>query len=531
VQTASSAVNWSQSQTDLALWRHLQRGVAYVLVVTLVFWSRVVESSALPPEKVVSAPVRVVYEAYGILRENHIQGDRLQRSWLDSALKPLPPTDFMTAHQRIEEYFIRPLHDRYTRMLGPEKFAQLMRFDTTGLGLLLRAADNDVSRATHSGASREQLELGVIPRVPVAEGDLYVASPPIAGTPAAKADLAIGDVVDSINGVDVRGGRVAPFEAAALMQGADGGKVVLQIRGRGPIELVREYRISSRSSLENSVDYERLGDTGIIRVHEFNASTLPQMEAALSHLLGISQTGSVAHASSVVDSIDRLVLDLRRNHGGSLEEALDLAGLFLGGSVPVALFEGSHGDVIPISSREPNQALAVAQQLPLVVLIDHETASASEILAGALRDYCRATLVSVGFAPDHTYGKAMVQGVYGLSDGSGLLVTIGRYTTPVRHEELQGRGLRADRSVLGLWSIAPMPWRATLVERELFAVDYGDGELRSTPPAVTRERVRDDDQRATPTGEASRTRAHAHERPAPTFVAPAVGWFAGLCQR
>jgi carboxyl-terminal processing protease len=438
-----------------------------------VLWTELVEAAVSHVETTISAPARVVYEAYGILRENHIQRDAISHDWLDAALQPSPPQDFATARQRVAEHLIRPLHDRYTRLVAPEQFARLLRFDATGLGLLLRAADAEVSKASLSETPGERLELGILPRVPVAPGDLYIASPPVAGTAAAAAGLQAGDVIDSINGENVRGGRVAPFEAAALMQGAEGGSVVLEIRGRGPVELTRDYRNLAGLSAERAVEFERLGRIGMIRIREFNAWTLPQTEAALSQLLGAGAPSRPSGTGNDAETVDRLVLDLRRNHGGSLEEALDLAGLFLGGSVPVALFESSHGDVVPITSREPNGVLSAARTLPLVVLIDHETASASEILAGALRDYCRAALISLGFFPDHTYGKAMVQGVYGLSDGSGLVATIGHYRTPVRHEELQDRGLRAERHIPGLWSLAPMPWRAALAEQALFGADTG----------------------------------------------------------
>ncbi|KAF6002268.1 hypothetical protein F1559_003628 [Cyanidiococcus yangmingshanensis] len=434
-------------------WRWWRQMLVVIIGVQAALWTGFADALASHAEAVTSGPVRLLYEAYGVLKENHIQQDQVTRDWLDAALQPNPPQDFSTARHRIVEHLIRPLHDRYTRLVAPDQFARLMRFDATGLGLLLRSADTIVSEASRLRLSEEQPELGVLPRAPVSPGDLYIASPPLAGTAAAAAGLQAGDVIDRINGEDVRGGRVPPFEAAALMQGDEGGKVVLELRGRGRVELVREYPSLVDSSAARVVEFERLGRTGIIHVREFNAWTLPRVESALSQLLGTSMVSASSEPNTGADAIERLVLDLRRNHGGSLEEALDLAGLFLGGSVPVALFEGSRGEAVPIASREPNRMLAAAQKLPLVVLIDHETASASEVLAGALRDHCRAVLVSVGFAPDHTYGKAMVQGVYGLSDGSALIVTIGRYVTPVRHEELQGRGLRAERHVLGLWSL------------------------------------------------------------------------------
>jgi C-terminal peptidase prc len=120
--------------------------------------------------------------------------------------------------------------------------------------------------------------------------------------------------------------------------------------------------------------------------------------------------------------VDGLVLDLRDNRGGLVSEGLEVARLFLGGGAPIVLTQSR-----AMSADVPRAAGPPLSSAPLAVLVDDHTASASEILAGALKDNCRAVLVG-----KQTYGKGLIQSVYELSNGSGLVVTVGRYLTPAR---------------------------------------------------------------------------------------------------
>ncbi|KAK4534134.1 hypothetical protein CDCA_CDCA01G0159 [Cyanidium caldarium] len=429
-------------------------------------------------------PTQLIEEAYMLLQENYIDTRMITPTLLEHALSPPLPRNVAQAGQRIEEELLRPLQDRFTRYVPREQMEHLLRFDGSGMGMLLRRVDARVAAASRDATEAASFP-GVVPRVPVSPGDLYVSSPPVRGSAADRAALQAGDVIDRIQGVDATGGRVLPFEAANLMQGVDGGTVTLTIRGRGDVQLVRRVLGVHASSARRVVTYGQLGRTGVIRIREFNALARPGVEQALQHFFGDAATAPM-RAPSV--PVQRLVLDLRSNGGGSLEEAIDVASLFLGPNVPLAYMSNESGAELAVTTRSPTHLYAQGRSLPMVVLVNDHTASASEVVAGALRDQCRAALVSVGIAANHTYGKALVQGVFGLSDGSGLVITVGKYVTPVVREQIQGRGLHADRHVLGLWSALP-PWLgASMAEAELFDRDakaFGSPALCPSPATHT----------------------------------------------
>jgi C-terminal peptidase prc len=154
--------------------------------------------------------------------------------------------------------------------------------------------------------------------------------------------------------------------------------------------------------------------------------------------------------------VDGLVLDLRDNRGGLVSEGLEVARLFLGGGAPIVLTQSRAMSAdVPRAAAGPPLSSA-----PLAVLVDDHTASASEILAGALKDNCRAVLVG-----RQTYGKGLIQSVYELSDGSGLVITVGRYLTPAR-VDIDREGIRPN--------FRDMP-SAERAEQELEACRIGGG--------------------------------------------------------
>ncbi|GFR42288.1 hypothetical protein Agub_g3186, partial [Astrephomene gubernaculifera] len=158
---------------------------------------------------------------------------------------------------------------------------------------------------------------------------------------------------------------------------------------------------------------------GTVRLTAFNARAQSDVAAAIRQLQAAGAT--------------RLVLDLRDNRGGLVTEGLEVARLFLEGDVPIVVTERQGAP--PDTPRAPGPALTSA---PLLVLVNGHTASASEIVAGALRDNCRAVL-----AGSRTYGKGLIQSVYELSDGSGLVITVGKYLTP-RGNDIDRFGIQPD---------------------------------------------------------------------------------------
>jgi len=157
---------------------------------------------------------------------------------------------------------------------------------------------------------------------------------------------------------------------------------------------------------------------GYIKLSEFNAQCKTRVREALVEL---QRQGAA-----------RFVLDLRGNGGGVLDGALGIAGLFM--DKPLVLFvTDANGSMQPLFSRESR-----VSKEPLQVWVNQGTASSGEVLAAALRDNCRAKLVG-----STTYGKGIIQGVFGLSDGGALIETVASYSTPAR-EEINLKGITVD---------------------------------------------------------------------------------------
>ena len=250
------------------------------------------------------------------------------------------------------------------------------------------------------------------------QGELILE--PIPGNPAEAAGVERGDVLLAVDGREITT-EMTVSEIAQLIRGEKDTTVVLTVRHPGSSEPV-EIAIVRGDILIPSVTYRLLDEApaiGYIQLSRFSGESGQEIETAITAL----QAAGAAE----------LILDLRHNGGGLLDAAIAVAGHFLDG-----------GPVMVQKSRTEEERTydasqgAVAGQMPLVVLIDGETASSSEILAGALQDRGRALLVG-----NRTFGKGSVQLVYDLSDGSSVHVTSSRWYTPNRHE-IDEHGLTPD---------------------------------------------------------------------------------------
>jgi len=273
------------------------------------------------------------------------------------------------------------LDDPYTRFMDPREFKE-MQIDTsgelTGVGIQL-SLDKDTK-------------------------ELVVVSP-IEGSPASRAGVMPKDVILSIDGKSTKG--MSTEDAVKLIRGQAGSTVNLQLRREGKVldtPLVRE-RIELHAvehQINTSSDGTRIG---YIRLKQFNANAAKDMAAALKDL--------------EAKNVQGYVLDLRSNPGGLLVASVAIARQWL-----------DEGVIVSTKTREGIQDVKRANgraitQRPLVVLVNGGSASASEILSGALQDNHRAVVVG-----ETTFGKGLVQSVRGLSDGSGMTVTIAKYLTP-----------------------------------------------------------------------------------------------------
>ncbi|MCC7359035.1 MAG: S41 family peptidase [Anaerolineales bacterium] len=234
---------------------------------------------------------------------------------------------------------------------------------------------------------------------------------PYRDSPAARAGVLSGDILLAVDDTFLAPGT--PVDTAtALVRGLVGTMLRMTVRhadgAEGVLTLTRErFEIPSTT-------WKVLPDApaiGLIAVSRFSGKTPTEVQQALQELQAAGATS--------------FVLDLRNNGGGILEAAVAVAGVFLDGGV--VMYETQHAAPEKTYSAPANAGSAA--QAPLVVLVNHNTASAAEIVAGALLDRGRAPLVG-----QPTYGKGSVQLVYDLSDGSSLHVTAYRWYTPARHE-------------------------------------------------------------------------------------------------
>jgi carboxyl-terminal processing protease len=286
------------------------------------------------------------------------------------------------------------LNDPYTRFLDPKQFKE-MRIDTSG----------------------ELMGVGIQLSLDKATKELVVVSP-IEGTPASRAGVQSKDVIVSIDGKSTEGMNTE--DAVKLIRGPEGSAVILGLR-RGD-ELIDVPLTRARIEI-NAVSY-KLNTTrdqhkvGYIRLKQFNANAAKEMREAAKAL--------------EAQDVDGYILDLRGNPGGLLEASIDIARQWL-----------NEGIIVSTRTREGIRDVRRATgsaitDKPLVVLIDQGSASASEILSGSLQDNGRAQLVG-----QKTFGKGLVQAVRGLSDGSGLTVTIAKYLTP-KGTDIHKNGIEPD---------------------------------------------------------------------------------------
>jgi carboxyl-terminal processing protease len=273
------------------------------------------------------------------------------------------------------------LDDPYTRFMDPREFKE-MQIDTsgelTGVGIQL-------------SLDKETKELVVVS--------------PIEGSPASRAGVMPKDVILSIDGKSTKG--MSTEDAVKLIRGQAGTTVNLQLRRDGklveaPLVRARIELHAVDSQVNTSADGTRIG---YIRLKQFNANAAKDMADALKKLEG--------------ENVQGYVLDLRSNPGGLLMASIAIARQWMDEGVIVST---KTRDGIQDTKRANGRALT---QRPLVVLVNEGSASASEILSGALQDNHRAVVVG-----EKTFGKGLVQSVRGLSDGSGMTVTIAKYLTP-----------------------------------------------------------------------------------------------------
>jgi carboxyl-terminal processing protease len=247
------------------------------------------------------------------------------------------------------------------------------------------------------------------------DGDITVMSI-FEGSPAFKKGLRRGDVIARIESKDASGKAtmldakgMSSEDAVKLLKGPKGTSVNISIKRRGYDQLIDLQVMRDEVNIVSVRGFFMIdGDTGYLKLGEFTETSNSEVGAALEQL--------------GTKGMKRLVLDLRDNPGGALDQAIAISNRFL-----------PRGDMIVFTkgrSRNSDQEYRATEQseythLPIVVMVNRNSASASEIVSGALQDHDRALVVG-----ETTFGKALVQSVYRISENAGLALTTGRYYTP-----------------------------------------------------------------------------------------------------
>ena len=258
---------------------------------------------------------------------------------------------------------------------------------------------------------------GIGVQIAMRDGFITVIAP-IDGTPAYRAGIKAGDRVVTVDNTDVR--EISIDRVASMMRGEPGTKVSIGVLREGQPSVI-SFELTREIIEINPVTYEVLeGDVGYIRLSEFNEHAGQHVDEALEHFDSLE--------------IKDIVLDLRNNPGGMVNQSVEVAGRF----VP-------EGPVVHIERRNaPRQTLKSElkeQKYNLAVLVNGGSASASEIVAGAVQDTGAGTLIGT-----QTFGKGTVQQVLPLSNGSRIKLTIARYLTP-NGRAIDGEGITPDMVV------------------------------------------------------------------------------------
>lgn len=361
-----------------------------------VLWLGLGQSPAIAltdEQKLVAEVWRIVNRAYLDETFNHQNWWFVRQRVLKQSL-----SDRNSTYEAIRD-MLALLEDPYTRLLQPQQYQSLQTStsgELTGVGLQIAKDDDD---------------------------SVLRVIAPIEGSPADGANLQPQDQILEIDGASTLG--MTLDEAASRMRGAPGTKVMLLVQRLGdeppfPVELTRD--VVSLNPVSASISHTPEGlAVGYLRLSQFNANAREELATAIQHL---EDQGAIAY-----------ILDLRNNPGGLLQAGIEIARLWL-----------DQGTIVYTVSRQGILESYTAHgpaltEAPLVVLVNEGTASASEILAGALQENGRATLVG-----NVTFGKGLIQSLFDLSDGSGLAVTVAKYETP-NHHNINRQGIMPDRVV------------------------------------------------------------------------------------
>lgn len=308
-------------------------------------------------------------------------------------VEPIPDSDNTKLVYGAIRGMLRSLDDQYTRFMDPQAYSN-MNVETKG-------------------------EFGGVGIVIGIRNQLLTAISPLEGTPAEKAGLKAGDIIFKIDGASTE--DMALDDAVARIRGEKGEKVTLTIWRPGFPDDGKDFTIVRDIIQIKPINKDRIIDKeiGYIKLETFSENSAPDLR---QKLLDMKKQG-----------IKALILDLRFNPGGLLESAIDVANLFIDEG-PIVYRQSRDRQPIAYWARRNQKVIS----LPMVVLVNQFSASASEIVSGALQDNGVATLIG-----EKTFGKGLVQTIYKLSDDSAVLITTDKYLTS-KMRDINKKGIVPD---------------------------------------------------------------------------------------
>ena len=337
---------------------------------------------------------------------------------------------------------VQSLGDKYTRMLDVQQYSAIQKFDLIGVGVTL---------------------------MPDSQKQIIVGAPPIQDSPADKAGLRVGDFVTAVNGLSTKG-RTAFDIIDQISENPNARTITFTIQRQGPDDLVGEGAIRDvtmerqnfmevKDPIQYKVSETRADGTkvGYVRLAEFNSLVKARLEDALADL---ERQG-----------VNAYVLDLRMNTGGAFQSAVEISSLFVEDRVATYVVDGNQ---VELPFKTAKGRLAIDATDPVALWIDGTSASASEVLAGSLHDNCRA--VTMG---SKSFGKGLIQAVYGLKNGAGLVLTVAKYVTP-SGSEIQGIGITPD-----IEGNVPPPPIIPVLSSDTSLVDFKEISKRLDPAMCT----------------------------------------------
>ncbi|MGO9138285.1 MAG: S41 family peptidase [Syntrophales bacterium] len=261
------------------------------------------------------------------------------------------------------------------------------------------------------------LELAVV-------NDILTVISPIEGTPAHKAGIRAGDQIIKIDDISTQGLSIA--DLTGKLRGPEGTKVKITIMRKG-LTKPRDFIVTRAIINVRSVSYSSLEhNIGYIRISHFQAKTSDELKQAYSELAKRSKP------------LTGLILDLRNNPGGLLEQSLSVSEFFLKEGSPIVSIKGRDAiEEVTFTAEADGEK----PTCPIIILINEGSASAAEIVTGALQDNGRAVVLGI-----RTFGKGSVQGVIPFEDGSAMMLTVARYYTP-KGRSIQAEGIVPDIKV------------------------------------------------------------------------------------